>query len=88
MGEQQRRKELRTAAANPNDTSRKLWVTAVLAFWVSAGITLAVTFISGKLDLILVCITLGMMVLGVWLKTRYLLQQRKARGHGSGGDSA
>lgn len=88
MGEQQRREELRTASAIPDEKGRKLWVTAVLAFWVSAGITLVVTLITGKLDLILVCITLGMMVLGVWLKTRYMLQQRKARGNGSGGDSA
>ena len=40
-----------------------------------------------NLNLIPVCITLGMMVLGVWLKARYQLRQRKARGRVSDGDS-
>lgn len=87
MGEQRRRKELQPAPGEPDDNGRKLWVVAVLAFWISAGITLAVLLITGKLNLILVCITLGMMVLGVWLKARYQLRQRKARGRLSGGDS-
>ena len=54
-----------------------------------SGDTLAVMLTTGKLNLNLipVCITLGMMVLGVWLKARYQLRQRKARGRVSGGDS-
>jgi uncharacterized membrane protein len=87
MGEPGRHKEFNAALAESVDSSRKLWVLAVLAFWVSAGVTLAVMLITGKLDLILVSITLGMMVLGVWLKARYQLRQRKARGRVSGGDS-
>jgi len=87
MGEPGRQKEFNAASAESVDTSRQLWVLAVLAFWVSAGVTLAVMLTTGKLDLILVSITLGMTVLGVWLKARYQLRQRKARGRVSGGDS-
>jgi hypothetical protein len=87
MGEPGRHKEFNAASAESVDTSRKLWVPAVLAFWVSAGVTLAVMLTTGKLNLILVSITLGMMVLGVWLKAQYQLRQRKARGRVSGGDS-
>ncbi len=87
MGEQRRRKKLQPVPVESDGNSRTLWVVAVLAFWISAGITLAVLLITGKLNLILLCVTLGMMVLGVWLKARYQLQQRKARGRVSGGDS-
>ena len=89
MGEPRRHKELNAASAESGDTSRKLWVVAVLAFWISAGVTLAVMLTTGKLNLnlILVSITLGMMVLGVWLKAQYQLRQHKARGRVSGGDS-
>ncbi len=88
MGEQRRRKKLQPAPVKPDDNDRKLWVVAVLAFWISAGITLAVLLITGKLNLILLCVTLGMMVLGVWLKARYQLRQRKASGRvsSSGGE--
>jgi len=84
MGEPGCHKEFNAASAESVDTSRKLWV---LAFWVSTGVTLAVMLTTGKLNLILVSITLGMMVLGVWLKAQYQLRQRKARGRVSGGDS-
>lgn len=84
MGEQRRRKDLETAPVAPHEHDRNLWVVAVLAFWVSAGITLAVLLITGELRLILVTITLGMLVLGVWLKARYQLKKRKARDRKSG----
>ena len=42
MGEPRRHKELNAASAESGDTSRKLWVVAVLAFWISAGVALAV----------------------------------------------
>jgi energy-converting hydrogenase Eha subunit G len=87
MREPRHHKELNAASAESGGTSWKLWVVAVLAFWISAGVTLAVMLTTGKLDLILVSITLGMMVLGVWLKARYQLRQRKARGRVSDGDS-
>ena len=60
---------------------------AVLAFWISAGVTQVVMLTTGKLNQILISIAFGMMVLGVWLKARYQLRQRKARGRVSGGDS-
>ena len=86
MREPRHHKELNAASAESGDTSWKLWV-VVLAFWISAGVTLAVMLTTGKLNLNLVSITLGMMVLGVWLKAQYQLRQRKARGRVSGGDS-
>jgi hypothetical protein len=42
-----------------------------MAFWVSAAVLGVVFFIEGKLNLILVSITLGMLIIGIWLKTRY-----------------
>jgi uncharacterized membrane-anchored protein len=59
------------------ENSRKLWVVAVMAFWISVAVCIIAMVITGKLNLILVSITLGMMVLGVWLKIRYQLQKRK-----------
>jgi len=87
MGKPGRHKNFNATSAESVDTSRKRWVPAVLAFWVSAGVTLAVMLTTGKLDLILVSITLGMMVLGGWLKAPYQLRQTKTRGRVSDGDS-
>ena len=87
MGEPRRHKEFNAASAESVDTSRKLWVLEVLAFWVSAGVTLAVMLTTGKLNLNPASITLGMMILGAWLKARYQLERGKARGRVSGGDS-
>ena len=86
MGEQQRREKLKAELPEGGllEHSKKLWVVAVLAFWISAGITLVVMLVTGKLNLILVCVTLGMMVLGVWLKARYQLQQRRSKEQSSG----
>lgn len=53
------------------------WVAAVLAFWVSAGVFVLIYIIKQQLDLILASIVLGLMLLGLWLKTRYQLHQRK-----------
>ena len=86
MGEQRRREALQSASTQSDESGRKLWVLAVLGFWVSAAVTLAAMLVTGKLDLILVSITLGLMVLGVWLKARYQLRQRKARRQVSSGD--
>ncbi|MEA3413233.1 MAG: zinc ribbon domain-containing protein [Pseudomonadota bacterium] len=58
-------------------TLRTQWVAAVVAFWVSAAVLGVVFFIEHKLNLILVSIVLGMLLIGVWLKTRYQLHQRK-----------
>ncbi len=71
MGEQRRRKALQAAAVEPRSSNQKPWVRAVLAFWISAGITLAVLLTTGKLNPILAGITCATMVLGVWLKIRH-----------------
>lgn len=68
------------------ETAKKLWVVTVLAFWVSALVLAAVYLMKDKIDLILVSITLGLMVLGVWLKARYQLLLRKQPGAGHGED--
>ena len=57
-------------------TKKLQWIATVLAFWVSAGVMAVIYFIRTEVDLILASITLGMMILGLWLKTRYQLHQR------------
>jgi hypothetical protein len=52
-------------------------VAAVVAFWVSAVVLLAVFLIEGRLDLILSSIALGLLFIGMWLKARYQLHMRK-----------
>jgi high-affinity Fe2+/Pb2+ permease len=84
---QQPEEGLKIISEESIETSRKLWVVAVLAFWVSAVISLIAMAITGKLNLILVSITLGMMVLGVWLKIRYQLRQRKVNSNQPGDDT-
>ena len=53
------------------------WVASVIAFWVSAVVLMVVFFIENKLNLILLSIVLGMLLIGVWLKTRYQMHLRK-----------
>lgn len=79
MGEQKRRHETQPQTKAKSDTDRNLWVVTVLAFWVSVAITLGFRIYTGEFDLILVSITLGLMILGVWLKARYQLKQRKSQ---------
>ncbi|MGB5570111.1 MAG: hypothetical protein WBM81_12490 [Sedimenticolaceae bacterium] len=63
--------------ARGRDSLKTTWVASVIAFWVSASILGIVFFIENKLNLILVSIALGMLLIGVWLKTRYQLHLRK-----------
>jgi uncharacterized OB-fold protein len=58
-------------------TLKTQWVASVIAFWVSAAVLGVVFTIENKLNLILVSIVLGMLVIGMWLKTRYQLHLRK-----------
>jgi hypothetical protein len=51
-------------------------VASVIAFWVSAGVLGIVAFLNRELNLILASIVLGMLFLGLWLKTRYQLHLR------------
>jgi hypothetical protein len=55
-------------------------VAAVLAFWVSAAVLVIVFLVDGRLNLILVSICLGLLLVGVWLKTRYQMHLRRGPG--------
>ena len=59
---------------------KKRWVVSVLAFWVSAFVLVAVSFAEGEINLLLVSICLGLLFVGVWLKVRYQLHQRRSPG--------
>lgn len=63
--------------AKQRDQAKLLWVIAVLGFWITLAVLAVVYYIRNELDLVLVTIALGMMVLGVWLKIRYQLIQRR-----------
>ncbi|MCG6966756.1 MAG: zinc ribbon domain-containing protein [Chromatiaceae bacterium] len=63
--------------ARTRDSLKTKWVATMIAFWVSAAILGFLLFVDGKLNLILSSIVLGMLVIGMWLKTRYQLHQRK-----------
>lgn len=63
--------------SDQGDTLKKQWVYAVSAFWVTILVLIAVYVLQGKINLILVSIALGTMFLGLFLKTRYQLHQRK-----------
>jgi len=52
----------------------------VLAFWVSVAVLGLVFVMDGKLNLVLVSIALGMLVVGIWLKTRYQRHLRHETG--------
>ncbi|MCG8037299.1 MAG: hypothetical protein JAZ19_09690 [Candidatus Thiodiazotropha taylori] len=53
------------------DSLKNRWVIVVVAFWVTALIAAVMFVVYEKLDFILTSIAIGMMVLGVWLKSRY-----------------
>jgi len=58
-------------------TLKLQWVASVMAFWVSVGVLTVIYFIKGEIDLILVSIALGMLIIGLWVKTKYQMHQRK-----------
>jgi hypothetical protein len=62
------------------DSLKTRWVAAVLAFWVSVLVLGAVSLIAGRLDLILLSICLGLLIVGLWLKSRYQLHLRRGPG--------
>jgi hypothetical protein len=53
------------------------WVASVIAFWVSASVLGVVSFVNREFNMILASIVLGMLFLGLWLKTRYQLHLRR-----------
>lgn len=69
-----------SAWSSVRDSLKTRWVASVIAFWVSAAVLAAVSIIEDQLNLILVSICLGLLVVGVWLKTRYQLHLRKGPG--------
>ena len=69
-----------SAWARERDTLKLKWVASVLAFWVSAAVLGVVVFLDNRISLLLTSITLGMLVIGIWLKARYRLHLRKEPG--------
>ena len=66
--------------ARVRDSLKTRWVAAVLAFWVSTLVLGAVSLIRERLDLVLVSICLGLLIVGLWLKSRYRLHLRRGPG--------
>ena len=58
-------------------TIKNQWIASVLTFWVSVVVLGVLFYIENRLNLIVLSIIFGMLILGVWLKTRYQLHQRK-----------
>lgn len=69
-----------TEWARVRDSLKTRWVAAVLAFWVSTLVLGAVSLIGGRLDLVLLSICLGLLIVGLWLKSRYRLHLRRGPG--------
>ena len=67
--------------------AKNLWIFAVFGFYVSIIVAGIVWFLHREVNLVLVMVILGMMVLGVWLKTRYQLLVRKGPSTGDDGHS-
>ncbi|MCU7935495.1 MAG: hypothetical protein KZQ99_11525 [Candidatus Thiodiazotropha sp. (ex Dulcina madagascariensis)] len=59
------------------DSLKTRWVIVVVVFWVTAIVTVVLYTVHKELDLILTSIALGMMVLGVLLKSRYQRHVRR-----------
>ena len=59
------------------DKAKTFWVIAVMAFWITVAVLGVVFYLRGVINLILTSIALGMLILGLWLKTRYQVILRK-----------
>ena len=79
-------KEVATAAtttdpweqwSKESKTRKTLWTASVIALWLSIAVQAVLYVIQNKLSLVVLSIIVGVLVLGVWLKTRYQLHQRK-----------
>ncbi|MCM8857041.1 MAG: hypothetical protein KZQ89_09355 [Candidatus Thiodiazotropha sp. (ex Lucinoma kastoroae)] len=64
------------AWSKQRDSLKTRWVIVVVAFWVTGIIAVAMYLYSKELDFILTSIAIGMMILGVWLKSRYQIHVR------------
>ena len=69
-------KERITAWERESDRLKKLWVIVVVFFWFSASFQVALYFLEGDLNFVLLSVISGMMILGVVLKSRYQLHLR------------
>lgn len=58
-------------------TKKNLWIAAVITFWISVLILGVLFTLQNRLSLVVLSIIFGTLFLGVWLKTRYQLHQRK-----------
>ncbi len=70
-------KRIHSEWVKQRDRAKLLWVVTTLAFWISLVILGVVFLIKGELNFVLISVVLGMLILGVWLKTRYQLMLRK-----------
>lgn len=62
------------------DSLKLKWVASVLAFWVSVSVLVVVMLLDDRIDLMLTSISLAMLIIGIWLKTRYHLHLRRDPG--------
>jgi Flp pilus assembly protein TadB len=60
-----------TAWEQQRNNLKTMWVATVLLFWLSVAFQVAIYFVTGEINIILVSIILGMMILGIALKIRY-----------------
>ena len=59
------------------DRLKTLWVIAVILFWLSLAFQAFLYVLDGKPNLVLLSVVAGMMLLGVGLKIRLRLHERK-----------
>ena len=65
--------------ARERDRLKTMWVVSVVVFWLSLGFQAVLYVLQGKANLLLLSIIGGMLLLGVGLKVRLQLHQRKKR---------
>ena len=65
------------------DRLKTLWVVSVVMFWLSVGFQAVLYILQGKTNLVLLSVIGGMLLLGVGLKIRLQLHERKKSGGGA-----
>ena len=63
--------------SSERDRLKFFWVLATVAFWVTVIVQALVYLLKDELNPILISIAGGMMILGLWFKTRFQLHMRK-----------
>ena len=69
--------------ARERDRLKTLWVVSVIVFWLSLGFQAVLYVLQGKANLLLLSVIAGMLLLGVGLKVRLQLHERKKRYDGA-----